>query len=126
MQVVRHSCGQYTRWRRGNTWQRVTVFSLRRLTYTGLQEGGQPHKRPRGDWEMRVRESSTFMHACAEKYRQQCVERLNEMRASMLRATPMAICAWFAAVAMGVHAGAAVAASAEFPTPLPADTIPKV
>ena len=48
------------------------------------------------------------------------------MRASILRATPMAICAWFAAIAMGVHAGAAVAASAEFPAPLPADTIPKV
>jgi methylamine dehydrogenase heavy chain len=44
------------------------------------------------------------------------------MRASILRATPIAICAWFAAVAMGTQAAAA---TADFPTPLPADTIPK-
>jgi len=70
---------------------------------------------------MRVRESATFMHASAEKYRQQCEERLNEMRASILRATPIAMCVWFAAAATGAHA-----AAADFPTPLPADTIPKV
>ena len=48
------------------------------------------------------------------------------MRASILRATPMAICAWFAATAAGACAAPARAATAEFPTPLPADTIPKV
>jgi methylamine dehydrogenase heavy chain len=48
------------------------------------------------------------------------------MRASILRATPMAICAWFAASAAGAYAAPARAATAEFPTPLPADTIPKV
>jgi methylamine dehydrogenase heavy chain len=48
------------------------------------------------------------------------------MRASILRATPMAICAWFAAAAMGTHAASAAAAAADFPTPLPAGTIPKV
>lgn len=46
------------------------------------------------------------------------------MRACILRATPIAICAWFAAIAVGTHAPAA--AAADFPTPLPADTIPKV
>src|SRR6202051_5302715 len=70
---------------------------------------------------MRVHELAIFMHACAEKYRQQCEERLNEMRASILRATPVGICVWFAAAAMGAHA-----AATDFPTPLPADTIPKV
>ena len=55
----------------------------------------------KGNWRMRVRESSTVMHARAEKYRQQCEERLNEMRACILRATPMAICAWFAWVSAG-------------------------
>src|SRR3979490_1102311 len=64
-----------------------------------------------GNWGMHMRESSTFMHARAEKYRQQCEERLNEMRASILRATPMAICAWFAAAAMGTHAASAAAAA---------------
>jgi methylamine dehydrogenase heavy chain len=48
------------------------------------------------------------------------------MRASILRATPMAICAWFAATAMGAYAAPAHAATADFPTPLRADTIPKV
>jgi methylamine dehydrogenase heavy chain len=48
------------------------------------------------------------------------------MRACILRATPTAICAWLAAAAMGTHAASAVAASADFPTPLPAGTIPKV
>jgi methylamine dehydrogenase heavy chain len=66
------------------------------------------------------------MLACAEKYRQQCEEGLNEMRAGILRATPIAICAWFAAIAMGALAGPAFAAAVEFPTPLPADTIPKI
>ena len=75
---------------------------------------------------MRLRELSVFMHACAEKYRQQCEERLNEMRASILRATPTAICAWFAAAAMGACAAADYAAAADFPTPLPADAIQKV
>ena len=70
---------------------------------------------------MHRRESATAVHARAVKYRQQCVKGPNEMRASILRATPIAICAWFAATATG-----AGAASAEFPTPLPAETIPKV
>jgi methylamine dehydrogenase heavy chain len=48
------------------------------------------------------------------------------MRACILRATPMAICAWLAVAAMGTHAASAVAASADFPTPLPVGTIPKV
>ncbi len=47
------------------------------------------------------------------------------MRISILRATPIAIC-----VGLAAHAGAAHAASADatsnFPTPLPAETIPKV
>ena len=43
------------------------------------------------------------------------------MRASILRATPIAICAGLIAAATG-----ACAAAADFPTPLPADTIPKV
>lgn len=43
------------------------------------------------------------------------------MTASMSRAAPIAICAWAAAAATG-----ACAASSEFPTPLPAETIPKV
>src|ERR1700692_4383018 len=75
---------------------------------------------------MRVHELAIFMHACAEKYRQQCEERLNEMRASMLRATPIAICAWFAAAAMGGYPAAVCAAAADFPTPLPADPVQKV
>jgi methylamine dehydrogenase heavy chain len=75
---------------------------------------------------MRVQELATFMHACAEKYRQQCEERLNKMRASILRATPIAICAWFAAAAMGVYPDAGCAAAADFPTPLPADPVQKV
>jgi methylamine dehydrogenase heavy chain len=66
------------------------------------------------------------MHACAEKYRQQCEERLNEKRASILRATPIAICAWFAAAAMGAYPAAVCAAAADFPTPLPADPVQKV
>ena len=48
------------------------------------------------------------------------------MRASILRATPIAICAWIAAAAAGGYAAPARAATAEFPTPLPPDTIPKV
>jgi methylamine dehydrogenase heavy chain len=47
------------------------------------------------------------------------------MRASILRATPIAICAWFAAAAMGAYP-AAVCAAADFPTPLPADPVQKV
>jgi methylamine dehydrogenase heavy chain len=43
------------------------------------------------------------------------------MRERISRATAIAICAWFS-----VGATAAYAASAEFPTPLPPDTIPKV
>jgi methylamine dehydrogenase heavy chain len=43
------------------------------------------------------------------------------MRASISRATPVAVCAWFVASATGAYA-----AAADFPTPLPADTIPKV
>jgi methylamine dehydrogenase heavy chain len=46
------------------------------------------------------------------------------MRASILRAAPTAVCAWFAVTAMG--ATVAFAAATEFPTPLPADTIQKV
>ena len=67
------------------------------------------------------RRESAAVHAQAVKYRQQSVKGPNEMRACILRATPIAICAWFAATAAG-----AGAASAEFPTPLPAETIPKV
>ena len=70
---------------------------------------------------MHRRGSATAMRAQAAKYRQQCVKGPNEMRACILRATPIAMCAWFAATA-----AAAGAASAEFPTPLPAETIPKV
>jgi len=43
------------------------------------------------------------------------------MRARILRATPVAICAGVIAAATGAYA-----AEADFPTPLPADTIPKV
>src|SRR5258708_29379215 len=82
------------------------------------------HETARGIGEC-VFELSTFMHARAEKYRQQCEERLNDMRASIFRATPVAICARFAAIAMGAHA-LTFAAAAAFPTPLPADTIPKI
>src|SRR5271156_1273546 len=45
------------------------------------------------------------------------------MRARIFGASPIAVCAWSAATAM---AAAAAAPAADFPTPLPTDTIPKV
>jgi len=47
------------------------------------------------------------------------------MTASTKPATPIASCAWIAVAAAGVYAAAAYAA-ADFPNPLPAETIPKV
>jgi methylamine dehydrogenase heavy chain len=64
---------------------------------------------------MRFREPSTIVRANRAK------ERLNEMRTCILRAAPIAACAWLAAAVIGN-----VAAAADFPTPLPAETIPKV
>src|SRR5260370_3482107 len=66
------------------------------------------HETARGIGEC-VFESSTFMHARAEKYRQQCEEGLNDMRASIFRATPIARCARVAAIAIAAHAAAASA-----------------
>jgi methylamine dehydrogenase heavy chain len=45
------------------------------------------------------------------------------MRARIFGASPVAICAWYAAAAMAARAAAP---AADFPTPLPPDTIPKV
>jgi methylamine dehydrogenase heavy chain len=64
---------------------------------------------------MRFREPSTIVRANRAK------ERLNEMRTCILRAAPIAACAWLAAAVIGN-----MAAAADFPTPLPAETIPKV
>src|SRR3984957_16867066 len=115
MQAGRRSYAQYTWWQRGNARQCAAVFSLRRLTYTGLQEGAQPQKNCEGKSAMRFREPSTIVRANRAK------ERLNEMRTCILRAAPIAACAWLAAAVIGN-----VAAAADFPTPLPPDTIPKV
>jgi methylamine dehydrogenase heavy chain len=52
------------------------------------------------------------------------------MRPSIKPAKPIESCVWFAAAAVGIYAAAACAAqayaAAEFPNPLPAETIPKV
>jgi methylamine dehydrogenase heavy chain len=52
------------------------------------------------------------------------------MRPSIKPATPIESCVWFTAAAVGIYAAAACAAeayaAAEFPNPLPAETIPKV
>jgi methylamine dehydrogenase heavy chain len=58
-----------------------------------------------------------------------CVSNI-EMRPSIKPAKPIESCVWFAAAAVGIYAFAACAAqayaAAEFPNPLPAETIPKV